>query len=168
MEIGIAITALVFSAASLTWQVVTFLMQGQRATVEVFSASTAMLGVLNEEGERQGVLAVTVRAKGRVPVQVDAWAIVFARDKEGNANALLEAAMRAQYPQHVAFRTGKNLPVTVDPGHSATFYIPREPVEAATNIPGTDLNDGHIEVYFGARRKFRDRKSVAQRLVLRP
>lgn len=161
----VAIIALIVSGFVFGWQILSYLLQGQRVTVEVFTARTVQIGDQTIGNPNEGVIAVTIRARGRVAVQVDSWAVVFPGSKKGEVRALPEASLRVQFPSHHAFKiTPEATPFTVDAGHSKTFYIPREPVEAAQQLPGYDLHEGRIEVYFGARRKFRDSKSIAERL----
>ncbi|MCA1604193.1 MAG: hypothetical protein LC775_01615, partial [Acidobacteria bacterium] len=62
-------------------------------------------------------------------------------------------------------KLGPELPFEVQPGHSVTFYLPQKVLDAALEKHVLSLEKAHVEVYFGARRPLRDRKTLAKSLA---
>jgi hypothetical protein len=165
----VAIIALIVAAAGLiwgvAWAIATHLLGGQRVKVEV----TNMRGVdLGDPTKSHDMLMVTIRAIGRMPVQVSAWAVMFPTEKKGTFHVIHQELMKLQYPTHPAILAATKTPFTVEPGHAERILIPAEPLKALYETGERDFSKGFIQVSFGARRDFRDKTNLAERMGLTP
>ncbi len=151
-----AISALAFvvSGASLGWNVLNYLLTGQRA-----SLSASGMRLLTTMGtEMEPVLQITVMATGRVPVEVTSWSVMFPNDLH-----LHSTLVHMQYDRFKEIHFGDDLPKMIQPGSRASFNIPKVAIEKGGEHQKLDLNEGYINVYFAARKPLRDKKAIAQR-----
>ncbi|WP_143466566.1 hypothetical protein [Lentzea kentuckyensis] len=152
----ISALALLVGGASLAWNVLNCLLTGQRAKLSV--TPMKLLATGGGVG-MEPVVQITVAATGRVPVEVIGWSVAFPDDHH-----LHSATVRAQYGNLASVHLGDDLPKVIEEGRSGTFCVPIVAIKKAAEHHGLDLTKGHVQVYFGARKTLRDRKSIAERL----
>lgn len=128
----VAILALVISTASLTWQIVQFLLGASRPQVDLKIGAMSESGALTAPVEgfrldqlmRQGyttpLLAVEVRNRGRLAVSVTNWTIAF-----DNGASYTQPSWPPN--DRVA------LPYRLEPGAEATFLCPLAEVDVAAH-----------------------------------
>jgi hypothetical protein len=163
----IAVVALIVAVLALAWgiawAIAAHVLAGQRISVSITKMTS-----LDPTGtiKSQELLQMTVSATGRVAVQVTGWAILFplGKRKKDGYHFIPSAMMQNQFGDHLAFLASKKLPLTIEPGHSQDIYIPVEPLHALYESQTRDFNEGFIQITFGARRVFRDKKSLAERM----
>lgn len=151
----ISALAFVVGGASLGWNVLNYLLTGQRASLSV----SGMRLITTMGTEMEPVLQITVMATGRMPVEVTGWSVTFYDDLH-----LHSTFVRMQYEGFETIHLGDDLPKMIQPGSSASFNIPKVAIEKGAEHQKLDLNEGYIHVYFAARKPLRDKKSIAQRL----
>jgi hypothetical protein len=108
LTVAIAILALVVAFLSLGWQVLAFLQSGSRAKVELGAAIFP-----GTQGEPNVSYSITVRSIGRTGVQVGSWGLTT---RDGKTIVVTHW----KWPESIQPRT----PLTVEPGHSVTWYLP--------------------------------------------
>ncbi|MFF2027234.1 hypothetical protein [Rhodococcus koreensis] len=147
--------ALTVSGASLGWNVLNFILTGQRAELSI-----SVVRPLTTTGETlEPVVQITVRGTGRVPIEVTGWSLTFPE------NFVLHSALvSAQYGQLRSVYLGDQLPKTIQPGGSGSFNLPTIAIEKSVENYQLDSAKGHIQVHFAARKPLRDKKPVAERL----
>jgi hypothetical protein len=152
----ISVLAFVVSGATFGWNLLNYLLTGQRAQLRVSS----MRALNTETGtEMQPFLQVTVSATGRVPVEVTGWSLAFPDDLH-----LHSALIEAQYGNLSDVYLGDKLPEIIQPGRSGSFNLPTVAIKESGERYKLDLGAGHIQVYFAARKPLRDKKSVTEYL----
>ncbi|NYJ07039.1 hypothetical protein [Petropleomorpha daqingensis] len=129
----IALLALVISTASLTWQVVQFILGASRPRVGLMiggmnangAVTAPVKGFRLEQLVRQGcstpILAVQVQNRGRLAVSVTNWSISF----DNKASYTLPSW---QPNDRVS------LPCRLEPGAEVTFLCPLDEVDAASRL----------------------------------
>ncbi|MGH3712176.1 MAG: hypothetical protein ACRDT4_01730 [Micromonosporaceae bacterium] len=155
----IAVLAFLVSGVSLGWNIVSFLLQGQRAELSVtpMRLLNPMMG-----SEMEPVVQITVRATGRQPIEVTGWSLTF----PDNAH-LHSVLIETQYGNLSSVHLGDKIPKVIQPGSSGSFHLPQVAIEKAAEVHKLDPRKGHIQVYFAARKQLRDKKSIAERLAPR-
>lgn len=139
----------------LGWNVLNYLLTGQRAALSVIG-----MRMLTAAGtDMEPVIQITVQATGRIPVEVTSWNVTFPDDLRMHS-----AFIRMQYGKLDSVHLGDELPKVIPPGSSGSFNFPRVAIEKGAEQHGLNLSDGHIQVYFAARKPLRDKKSIAERL----
>jgi hypothetical protein len=152
----VAVLALLVSGTALGWNILNYLLTGQRAELNVTSMRVINRGMGQE---MEPFVQITVRATGRVPVELTAWSLAFPGDIHFHS-ALIEE----QYGHLSNVYLGDKLPKLIQPGSSGSFNLPKVAVEAIEKVHQLDLRKGHVQVYFAARKQLRDKKSIAERL----
>ncbi len=157
---ALSLVALVFSAIAIGWQIANFFLTGQRVKVDVTGMNVVSV---SPQELHEPIIQVTVRATGRVPVEVTGWAVRWP-----NNQAIVGAIIAAQYGNRPGVFLGDPLPTLIEPGRSASFNIPQVAITQARDVLGLDPHEGKLDVYFSARRRKRFRKSVADLVALPP
>lgn len=156
----ISVLALMVSSGGLAWQVVNYLLTGQRAKVSV--ARMNLLSV-PDGTKMEPVVQITVSAVGRVPVEVTSWSISYPDEQH-----LHSTMVGLQYGKFPDVYLGDTLPMVVEPGRSASFNIPAVAIEAARDTLGHDPSAGRLAVHFAARRSIRIAKPIGDLVRLKP
>ncbi|MGH4013631.1 MAG: hypothetical protein ACRDSL_06790 [Pseudonocardiaceae bacterium] len=152
--------ALLVSGLALGWNIVNYLLTGQRAKLHVMAAK--LVDPTNGK-THEPVVTMTVSATGRVPIEVTGWSLSFPDDSH-----LHSELVRLQYGHLEGVHLGDDLPKLIQPGCSGTFMLPRVAIDAAAKHYNFDLNKGHIQIFFAARKTLRDKSSIAKRISLKP
>jgi len=152
----VSIVAIAISAASLSWNVLNYLWTGQKAELRV---SKMEVFSVDRTSVTEPFLHIKVGATGRVPIEVIGWSAAFPNHTYLHS-ALLENEYRGRVDQHL----GEETPKMIHPGSAGLFALPLAALEAARNDHGLNMSEGHIEIYFAARKTLRDKKSIAERL----
>jgi hypothetical protein len=152
----IAAVALVVGGASLGWNILNYLLTGQRAELAVASMR---LIIPSTASEIEPIVQLKVSATGRVPVEVTGWSLAFPDNLH-----LRSTEVEVQYGNLSSIYLGDKLPKVIQPGSSGSFNLPRVAIEKSVENYKLDLSQGYIQVYFAARKKLRDTKSIAERL----
>jgi|GEM_PF-5275136 hypothetical protein len=149
----IAALALLVSGTTLGWNILSYLLQGQRAKLNI-----GPIRVLDTEGtsEKERAIQITVISTGRVPVEVTGWSVRFPNDVH-----LHSELISLQYRQFESIHLGDEIPKLIQPGGRGTFLLPRVAVEAAAKHYDLDLDGGRIHVYFAARKPLRDKRRIS-------
>lgn len=153
----ISVLAFVVGGASLGWNVLNYLLTGQRAELNITAMN--LLTQRPPEKEMEPVVQITVGATGRVPVEVTGWSLTFPDNLH-----LLSTLVEMQYGALSSVHLGDKLPKVIQPGSSGSFNLPQIAIKRGAEQHNLDLNKGHIQVYFAARKPLRDKKSIAERL----
>lgn len=148
----IAILALMVSSGALGWQVVNYLLTGQRAKVAVTRMNLFSVPAATK---LEPVVQIIVSAVGRVPVEVTSWSVSYPEDQH-----LLSTMVGLQYAQFPDVFLGDTLPKVIEPGRSASFNIPVAALTAARDKLGHDPSSGRLAVHFAARKSIKVRKPV--------
>ena len=149
----VAVVALVLSGAALTWNVLTYLWQGQRAKLSV-----SVMNALSP-GYKEPFLEIAVSAPGRQPFQIVGWAITYGSNKH-----IHSAIAESEIGSSPVARASEKLPALVNPGRRVTFNVPVSFIDQVQGANGLDPGEGHVQVFFAARRTLRDRNSLAAHL----
>lgn len=126
----LAVVGLVISVISLTWQVIQHSLTGSRVRAELLLGGFGFGGVvtgpfdmdrsvLASQGVSEWVLAIQVRNRGRMPVDVGSCEVEF---ESGGAY------------NRAGWHANPNLPYRLEPGSSQSFYVPLADVEKALEI----------------------------------
>lgn len=107
VEITISLLALALSVASLTWQVITYALNGDRVAVQLGTSIPA--GAI---GYLPNCRSITAQNRGRTPVSVTSIAI----DVGGGQSA--------QIAPHLVGPLSDPLPIRLEPGASASWAYP--------------------------------------------
>jgi hypothetical protein len=158
--LAISVLALMVSSGALAWQVVSYLLTGQRAKVSV-----ARMNLLSipDGAKMEPVVQITVSAVGRVPVEVTSWSISYPGEQH-----LHSAMVGLQYAKFSDVYLGDTLPMVVEPGRSASFNVPAAAIEAARDKLGHDPSVGRLAVHFAARRSIRIGNPIGDLVRLKP
>jgi len=151
----ISILAFAVGGASLGWNVLNYLLTGQRAELSI----SAMRLLTTVATEMEPVVQITVRATGRVPVEVTGWSLTFPDNLH-----LPSSMVEMQYESLSSVHLGDKLPKVIQPGSRGLFNLPQVAIEKCAEHYNLNLNKGRIQVYFAARKQLRDKKSIAERL----
>jgi hypothetical protein len=156
----ISILALTVSASALVWQMVNYLLTGQRAKVLVTGMNLLDLAAREK---MEPVAQITVLAVGRVPVEVTSWSLSYPGDQH-----LLSTVVAMQYGQFNGVHLGDSLPMVIEPGRSGNFNVPIAAVAAARDKLGLHPNRGRLSVHFAARRSIKVSKPIGDLIRLPP
>lgn len=156
MTVAAFVVSIVSLLVTLGWNILNYLLTGQRAKLSVTPMKLLAVG---GGLEMEPVVQLTVSSVGRVPVEVIGWSVAFPDDHH-----LHWATVKAQYGSLTSVHLGDDLPKVIEEGRSGNFCIPVVAIEKVAELHGLDLTKGYVQVYFGARKHLRDSKSIAERL----
>lgn len=125
-----AVVGLVISVISLTWQVIQHSLTGSRVRAELLLGGLGFGGVvtgpfdmdrsvLASQGVSEWVVAIQMRNRGRMPVDVGSFEVEF---ESGGAY------------NRAGWYVNPNLPYRLEPGSSQSFYVPLADVEKALEV----------------------------------
>jgi hypothetical protein len=140
----------------LGWNIISYLLSGQRAKLSVSSISVLNAG---SGTPQQPAIQITVSATGKVPIEVTGWSLSFPDEFHIHSDLV-----RLQYGHLEGIHLGDEIPKVIQPGGRGIFLLPRVVVDAGVRNYNFDLTKGRIHVFFAARKPLHDTQSIARRL----
>ena len=136
-------------------QLATFVYSGPRVRVEACAMRGVQIGD-HSTSKTEPFLQIVVSCVGHVPVEVGRWAVRYPDDQ-----TLHSTIVEMQYGSLPGVFLGDTLPALIAPGRSGSFNIPMVALETLDDR-GLRMADGHLWVFFSARKTVKMKKTVAE------